>query len=184
MCPERDIEAGPILRQLLQKTNRNDQQRFQVDIIDCEFTSRRPRHDNTPLLQRRPLRQVRDEIGTVKQEISHALTLPQLAIDPCLQTQLFRIWDERPRHQTRPQRRKRVEALGEPPLRHAAGQRGIALQLACRDVVADGVGCDVGEGLVDRDVFCVAADDEALESQYQSSGCLSVETGSFTSSPS
>lgn len=46
------------------------------------------------MMQRCPLRQVRDEIGTIKQEIGHTLTLPQLAISPRLQPQLLRIWDE------------------------------------------------------------------------------------------
>ena len=73
-----------------------------------------------------------------------------------------RIGDLRPGHKTRAQWRIGIEALGKPPLRHATRQRGVALQSARRDVVADGVGANVGEGLVAGDVFGIFADYEAL----------------------
>lgn len=88
--------------------------------------------------------------------------LAHLAIDHRAQMQRRRIGDLRPSNQTGAQRRIRVEALGETPLRYAACQRGVALQFARRDVVADGVGADVGEGLIAGDVLGVFADYDAL----------------------
>lgn len=129
---------------------------------DIVLTPRSSRHNHTPLLQRRPLRQIRNQIRTVKQQIRNALFLPHLPINDGAKLQLFRICYLRSGNQTRSQRCVCVEALGESPLRDTAGECGISLQFSRRDVVADCVCGDVIEGGFGGNVFGVFADYEAL----------------------
>ena len=64
-------------------------------------------------------------------------------------------------HDLRAERRVRVEALGEVPLGHCAGEQRVALQLAAGHVVAGEVAANVAVGICFRHVLCVAGDDEA-----------------------
>lgn len=119
------------------------------------LTSRSPSHDNTPLLQRCPLRKIRDQVLAVEEKIPNRLLLAHLPINNSLQLQLRWIRNLSRCNQHRAERRKRAKALGEPPLRDCASVRGIALELARRDVVAHRIGCDVVQGGPNGDVLCI-----------------------------
>lgn len=145
--------------------NRESVPRKRKGAIKCNhatLTTRGAGHDDTALLQGSALGQVGDEIGAVEEEVVDALVLARLAVDDGLEVQLRRVADQLRGHETRAHGREGVEALGEPPLRHAAGQVGVALQFARRHVVAGSVRGDIVEGVLDRDVLRVAPDDHTL----------------------
>lgn len=60
-----------------------------------------------------------------------------------------------------PERSEGVEAFGEVPLGHGAGEERVALEFAGGDVVAGEVAADVVIRVLLGNVFCVAGDDEA-----------------------
>lgn len=86
-----------------------------------------PRHNNTPLLQRRPLRKIRHQIRTIKQKIRNILLLSNLPVNNRLQQQLTRIGDLARSNKTRSQRRKCIKSLRESPLRDTARKSRLAL---------------------------------------------------------
>lgn len=127
-----------------------------------QLTPRRPRHNDTPLLQRRPLRQVRHQIRAIKQKVRNSFILSHLSINGCTEVQGARVSDRRRRNETRAHGSEGVESFREPPLWHGARERGISLELSGRYIVTSGVGCDVGKSSFGGDVFGVFANDQAL----------------------
>jgi hypothetical protein len=110
---------------------------------EMRLTTRRPGHNNTPLLQRRTLRKIRHQIRAIKQKIRNILLLPNLPTNNRLQQQLTRIRDLARSNKTRSQRRKGIKALREPPLRDTSRERRVALQLARGNIVTDCIRCYV-----------------------------------------
>ena len=73
---------------------------------------------------------MRNQPGHTKDQIIERGVLADLAINNGLHVQLGGVGDEARRDERGAERRKRVEALGVAPLRHAAGVDRVALPLA------------------------------------------------------
>jgi len=82
------------------------------------LTSRSPSHNDLPLLQRRALTQIRNNIRAIKEQVRNTLALPRLAINDRLQVQIRGVGDEFGGNETWPQGSVSVESFGKAPLWH------------------------------------------------------------------
>ena len=120
--------------------------------------TRRARHDGRPGPQRRPSRQMRNDLLDGPNHVIGARLLPHLAIDLGAVRELLRIGNPRRADDARPEGRKAIEGLCVSVLaaRHAVGD----LEVARRHVVAGRVAQHVVESGCFGDVLARLANDD------------------------
>src|SRR3954452_8625347 len=114
---------------------------------------RRAGRDEVAGLKRQPGRDRLDERRDVEDEVARVRVLAQLAVDPASDVEVLRR-DLVGGRDPRPHRAEAVERLAEEPL------LVVALPVARRHVVDDGVAEDMGVGVALGDVAPALADDE------------------------
>lgn len=126
-------------------------------------TGRSTGHNDSALLKSGALGDERNDLGDVEEKVGRVGVLANLVVDLGGQLETRTVAENLVGHDRRANRTVLVKALREAPLGNTTSVLGIALPLAVRYIVRDGVARDIFANLVNRNIFASLANDDGLQ---------------------